>query len=214
MIRELLQKPYWAAEDNLPGTDFCREMCPPGSNENFPEGAVGIYVDDDFWSVAALPWSYKDTPLQDIVAELWPDYMPGAEFRADHDTIEAAIEHAADIASDLYRHERDLNSILSKLTNLLDEAKRQPKTLSHIPTMTQRLRHAEYFTRRWTHTVIAFAHEVDYYEEESRRSICKRCNLIGTHAVHEKRFIKKHNAGFDPDIDWMNWIPGVEEASE
>lgn len=33
---------------------------------------VGIRTDEDFWSVAALPYRYRTIPLKDIVAKFWP----------------------------------------------------------------------------------------------------------------------------------------------
>jgi hypothetical protein len=58
--------------ENIPTLDFNREMFAPGQNEKFPEGVVGIRTDDDFWSVAALPWKFQDLPLDVIVSTLWP----------------------------------------------------------------------------------------------------------------------------------------------
>lgn len=57
----------------VPSHDFNRELCPPGAMPDFPDGAVGIRVDDDFWLVATLPYALADTPVQTIVAALWPD---------------------------------------------------------------------------------------------------------------------------------------------
>lgn len=62
---------FWY-EKQPPFDDFSKEIVEPGTNETFPNGAVGIRVDDDFWAVAALPYEYKDTPIEEIVAEYWP----------------------------------------------------------------------------------------------------------------------------------------------
>lgn len=57
------------------GNDFNKDIVPPGINETFPDGVVGVRVDDDFWVVAALPYDeYVDTPIEDIVAEFWPTH--------------------------------------------------------------------------------------------------------------------------------------------
>lgn len=72
-IRKTLKEPYWAAtEDELPSHDFNKEILSPGTNSSFPDGVVGICADDDFWPVAALPYSYRDTNVGALVASLWP----------------------------------------------------------------------------------------------------------------------------------------------
>lgn len=83
MLRENLKDPYFASdpdvvEDNYvgfaPGNDFNREIVEPGTNKMFPDGAVGVRIDDDFWVVAALPLDqYRDVPIQEIVKEFWPE---------------------------------------------------------------------------------------------------------------------------------------------
>lgn len=80
-----IKPPYWVAKsDDLPALDFNREIVAPGLIDVFPEGAIGVRVDDDFWSVAALPFEkYRNVPIQDIVAEFWPDIMTKAEFNPD-----------------------------------------------------------------------------------------------------------------------------------
>lgn len=86
MDRSELKKPYWAAPDDKdvwPGLDFNRELVSPGTNENFPCGAVGIRIDGDFWQVAALPWSWRHYPLPEIVRALWPSRADQAEYGED-----------------------------------------------------------------------------------------------------------------------------------
>ena len=86
MDRNDLHDPYWARPDDndpWPGLDFNRELVPPGKNEKFPDGAVGVRIDDDFWSVAALPWDWRKHTIQEIVAALWPSRLAKAEFLAD-----------------------------------------------------------------------------------------------------------------------------------
>lgn len=65
-----LKHPFWV-ESNPPFSDFSKEIVEPGTNSTFPDGAVGIRVDDDFWIVAALPYDYRDVPLEHIVAEFF-----------------------------------------------------------------------------------------------------------------------------------------------
>ena len=65
------------------GNDFNREIIRPGWQDDYPDGVIGIRVDDDFWVVAALPYEeYKDVAIKDIVAELWPD-VTNPEFKSD-----------------------------------------------------------------------------------------------------------------------------------
>lgn len=68
----VLVHPYWAVADELPDDDFSKEIVEPGTNDTFPDGAVGIRVDDDFWAVAALPLSFRNVPLEEIVKRFWP----------------------------------------------------------------------------------------------------------------------------------------------
>ena len=65
---------WWASID-LPFSenDFNKEIVDPNINEDYPEGAVGIRVDDDFWQVAALPLEFKDLSIQEMVEVLWPE---------------------------------------------------------------------------------------------------------------------------------------------
>ena len=63
--------------------DFNREIVHPGENKDFPNGCVGIRIDDNFWVVAVLPYSYKDKTIQEIVQELWPD-AKNVTFKPDH----------------------------------------------------------------------------------------------------------------------------------
>ena len=86
-----LELPYWTTPtDKLPfeECDFNREIVEPGINEHFPDGAVGVRVDDNFWVVAVLPLSYRDTSIEEIVAEFWPD-AKNPTYKPDADDIEA-----------------------------------------------------------------------------------------------------------------------------
>lgn len=79
-----LEDPYWYDTDweNLPFRDFNRELCPPGTDEMYPDGVVALRMDDDFWVCAALPWEYKDKTAEEIVKELWPE-LTDCEFKPD-----------------------------------------------------------------------------------------------------------------------------------
>lgn len=81
-----LKSPYWFTDSTkhpLPGHDFNREIVEPGTNETFPDGAIGIRVDGDFWEVAALPLEeFRNTTIEKLVEMLWPD-ITDATFEPD-----------------------------------------------------------------------------------------------------------------------------------
>ena len=81
-----LKSPYWAygkTDYPFPGHDFCREIVEPGTNKTYPQGAVGVRVDGDFWEVAALPLDeFRDTSIEEIVGLFWPD-ITDARFEPD-----------------------------------------------------------------------------------------------------------------------------------
>lgn len=72
-----MKDPYWVYGSEsypFPGDDFNREIIEPGVDDTFPDGAVGVRVDGDFWTVAVLPFEkYHNTSIEDIVAEFWSD---------------------------------------------------------------------------------------------------------------------------------------------
>ena len=81
-------EPYWVAPaDDLPSHDFNRELLEPGRLETFWAGAVSIRVDDDFWAVAVLPWSYHEKSCEEIVREIWPSIT---KFRINPDSVAEA----------------------------------------------------------------------------------------------------------------------------
>jgi len=72
--RFAIEKPYWAAEyEDVMAYDFNRELVLPGQVAKFPNGTIGIRVDNDFFVVAALPLSWRNIPLTVLVANLWPE---------------------------------------------------------------------------------------------------------------------------------------------
>ena len=78
-----ISHPFWV----MPSTSFGwrvfnKCLVEPNANTTFPDGAIGIYVDHDFWAVAALPISYADKSIQQIVSELWPE-LTDCEFGPD-----------------------------------------------------------------------------------------------------------------------------------
>lgn len=91
----ILEKPYYTmpAEEELPFNDFNKEILAPGLLPEFPDGAIGVRVDDDFYSIAALPYDkYLKVPIQDIVKEFWPSKFEGAKFGEDSVTTANEIK--------------------------------------------------------------------------------------------------------------------------
>lgn len=80
---ELRDGAFHVSLSSLPSHDFNREIVGPGKNEAFPEGALGIRVDDDFWVVAVLPYRFAELSIENLVEVIWPDIYPEAEFRSD-----------------------------------------------------------------------------------------------------------------------------------
>ena len=78
-----LPKYYALTTDIIGFDDFNRDIIEPNTNEEILEGAILVRNDDDFFIIACLPYeTYKDKPIQDIVAEFWPDVEKPA-FRPD-----------------------------------------------------------------------------------------------------------------------------------
>lgn len=92
---------YWyaSAKADIPGYDFCREIVAPRTNKTFPDGALGVRVDDDFWSVAALPYRFAELSIKEIVETLWPEHLAEATFEPDskHSTNNTAESDSADL---------------------------------------------------------------------------------------------------------------------
>ena len=123
-LRGQLAAPYWAADEGekLPGYDFNREIIAPGANETFPDGAVGIRVDDDFWAVAALPLSFRSMPLPEVVSALWPEFRHRAQYRADSGTPQQDAEFARREVAMLTRERDWLETKVRQLERALRHA--------------------------------------------------------------------------------------------
>lgn len=200
-----IQSPF-VTDDTLPGIDFNREIVEPGMNETFPDGCVGIRVDDDFWAVAALPLSYRDTPLPDLVRALWPHYADQADFTPDHGTMERQVFRAEGYAED----ERKIRLSLDKdLQDAKDEIERlregRPAPEDHHSTARRRFN--KYFIDQYEHLLIAMAHANEPFEDEWRRGICQRCGLLGSDRMHSKRFLDLHAKGYEPTRPWWRDEP-------
>jgi hypothetical protein len=115
-LRNRLNLPYHAVEESsIPFHDFNREIIQPGATEEFPNGAIGIRCDDDFWIVATLPYEYLNTPLPEIIKELFPNISWKATYKADSGSDAQTIEH---LKAENQRYKRELDFLRSKNNNL------------------------------------------------------------------------------------------------
>lgn len=62
----------WWFHPDPPFNDFNRDIEEPGSNKCYPEGALGIRADDDFWTIAVLPLEFRSLSIEELVPVLWP----------------------------------------------------------------------------------------------------------------------------------------------
>ena len=74
----MLQKPYYYVKGPLAHHDFEKVVIEPVPGSIYPDGAVQLLVDDCCWTVAIVPYSWRDLPLQAIVAKFWPEYSKDA----------------------------------------------------------------------------------------------------------------------------------------
>lgn len=196
-----LEKPYYVERDTLPGLDFNREIVEPGMNKTFPDGAVGVRVDSDFWAVAALPYGeYRDKPIKDIVAEFWPQYLDQASFGADSGTVDQRIEFATEYAKSQDHKIEWLNGRVGELENQLTRLRAGRHDL-HERHYTKHRKMSDYFIRQYERLLIATAHEAE--PKEAAPGICKVCGLLGSDRVHMKEFIERKAKGINPFDDLL-----------
>lgn len=193
-----LEKPYYVSTGSLPGIDFNRELILPGTNETFPDGAVGVRVDDDFWAVAALPWDeYNQKPIEEIVREFWADYEHEAQFCPDSGTVEQKLYQYEKWAVNEENFRRTIEREYMKVKKERDRLKAERPNL--VPTTTSRKEtESSYFIRQYEHLLVAMAHEAVPFEH--MRGVCSVCGLYGSDRVHSKDWIAKHNAGYEPGM--------------
>jgi hypothetical protein len=201
-IRDNLVKPYWAAadkdEDTLPGLDFNRDLEPPGKNEHFPDGVVGIRCDGDFWAVAALPWSYRDTPLPELVADLWPQWADKAVYRADHGTFEQRVEFTNNRAEHNKQYARHMDRENRKLRDEIARLEAERPEARQRNTFGKRWATDTYFIRQYEVLLSAVAHEFEGREDPAMAGCCKHCGLYTTDHVHMKHWIEIRKLGLGP----------------
>lgn len=63
-----------------PFYDFNYEIIEPGAIKQFPNGATGIRVDDDFWTVGVLPYEFRTIPLIEVIGLFWPQHIDTATY--------------------------------------------------------------------------------------------------------------------------------------
>lgn len=86
------RKDVWFIDYTCPYTDYCREIVEPGNiNKSYPNGAVGIRVDDDFWAIAAIPYKFKELTCEEICIVLFPN-TKNPVYLADSGSIEQIQE--------------------------------------------------------------------------------------------------------------------------
>ena len=71
----------------LPTLDFNKEICPPGTIERFPEGVVGLRTDDNFFTVGAIPYEFRDLSIKDIAETLYAELYDTQEFSYNEDQM-------------------------------------------------------------------------------------------------------------------------------
>lgn len=208
-IRDNIQKPYFVSKHSLPGLDFNRELHAPGTYEKFPEGVVGIRVDTDFWSVAALPWEYNSWSLRDLVAELWPEYIDEASFEPDAGSVEQQIHFANEWAqSEKHRHDwvwkalKEADAELDRLrAGRLDLHERHPK---------RRKAFDNYFMRQYEHLLVVFAHQAQPRTDEMK-GVCSQCGLFIGDRVHMKKYVDLRSQGFSYQPDHLAGMTNDED---
>jgi hypothetical protein len=199
-----LTLPYWFAQDELPGLDFNRQISEPATHDKFPDGAVAIFVDDNFWCVAALPYEqYRDVSVEDIVAELWPGYLVQATFTPDHGTMERRVY---DAESAMKAERQRYDHVAKAMVSLRDENDRLKagRTGLGIRRPTRLEAQNAYFVRQYEHLLTAMAHEGT--PREDLKGVCSKCNLLLTDRVHDSKWLEKHDAGYSPDFPWAGQL--------
>lgn len=192
-----LAKPYWFERDSLPGNDFNREIVEPGTSETFPDGCVGIRVDDDFWAVAALPLEqYREKSVEAIVAELWPHMVDGAAYAPDHGTVEMEVYRWQQEAQSAKKAMRKAWEKVSELTDQVARLEAEHPDISDRALSRKRKRD-EYFIRQYETLLRAVAHGPEPIEDKP--GLCRRCGLLISDRVHSARYINGA-----PDPHWAH----------
>jgi hypothetical protein len=209
-LKETLVPPYFYEPDGLPGLDFNREFVQPGEQAGFPDGVIGIRVDDDFWCVAAIPLSYADVPLIDIVRILWPDYAADAQVCPDHGTMEQQVYQAEQWAKSQEAKLRHLNKALREAQDEIDRL-RPERPILRRGLMSRKKASDSYFVRQYEQLLTATAHEFVKGDDPKTAAICVACGLLHSHRVHSKHWLQKRAEGVDPHFRLAMEFPDADE---
>ena len=88
-----LQDPFFYHEErDFPSLDFNKEILKPGIRDDFPDGIIGLRVDDNFWQVAALPYECVEYSTEEIVQFLWPGL--DASYNPDEDYVPSGYDES------------------------------------------------------------------------------------------------------------------------
>lgn len=204
----VLERPYYVHLTDLPGIDFNREIIAPGS-EYFPDGAVGIRVDDDFWSVAALPYSYLDTPLEEIVKNFWPEHAEAATYAPDHGTVEQELYFLHRTVEICERQNRDLNRELREREDEVQRLRRGRPDLRRRHDDQLKARN-DYFIRQYVQLLTATAHKAE--PRADAKGLCRVCGLYVNHGVHQSKYIALREKGVDPYLKSILEYPKEAEV--
>ena len=206
------EKPYWIARTGLPGLDFNRCLVAPATTESYPDGALAVYVDGNYWCVACLPLHpYGDMTIEEIVARLWPTYVGEATYAPDDGTIELELHfsRAQTEAASMRATQAE-----KELTRLRAENERLAAGRTDV-TPRRATRHelqSSYFVRQYEHLLVAMAHE--NRPREDKPGICSVCGLYGTDRVHQQEWIDRHAAGYAPDMEWAGQYGREREETD
>lgn len=205
-----IQKPYWYTEKDLPGLDFNREIIKPGTNKTFPDGALGIRADGDFWAVAVLPLKYADEDFKEILNTLWPDYKDNIVITPDSGSEEQKLY----IINSYAECERERADELQKIVNKFSEENERLRTkrpdLVIKPRSKQRATN-DYFIQQYEHLLTAMAHEAIPRKEPELKGVCSICDLYCYDRVHSKRYINAKARGFDRSFKIRCELPNDED---
>lgn len=190
-IRGSLVQPYWATgeTESLPGFDFNREIVPPGTNVDFPEGCLGIRADGDFWAVAALPLSYEAVPLETLVKALWPTIADRAECTPDSGTIEQKLYFFEQENVSLRRSQDHMNKVVKALEDEVARLRASRPKLTIYPTV-KRAAESLWLHHEYTNLLYACAHE--HRPQPAAPGLCE-CGLDASDRVHMRHYQNKRD---------------------
>ena len=127
-----------------------------------------------------------------------PEYLAEASFEPDSGSVEQEIKFAHDYAEGekaksewMWKRLQEVERELDRLrAGRLDLHERHPKRRKFIDN---------YFIRQYEHLLVAMAHHAVPRADE-KKGICAVCGLYVSDRVHQMKFIKRHNDGYEPRI--------------